>query len=638
MKYTNLQGYKTIKEYVDYKLSFLKDKELDFKDLYTLMFDNGANIMFESSRGVRIEKVTYLEAKQKADSYAYNIQKKLEGKHKGQAIGLYLENSDTWLEMFWAILKAGYCPLLLNLRLSNEILNNALKSLDAVMVIGENCHLDLPIYAPRDLSEKGEDIGDKDFANTIYVMSSGTSNSIKLCAYTGKEFFNIVKQAEYVINSNPIVKKHYNGELKLLTFLPFYHIFGLVAVYTWFAYFSRTFVKLNDLAPQTIQNTIKRHHVTHIFAVPLFWQKTYESVIKVVKGRGDKTYNKFLEGMKIASKIGDTPIIGKLFIKLAFKEIRENLFGDSPYFMITGGSHIDSRVITFFNNIGYHLANGYGMSEVGITSVELSNKHSLLNSCSIGKPLPGVEYQINENGELLIKSHSSANYVLENGQKTQVADTWFNSHDLASFENGVYHLLGRNDDLVVSITGENLNPNIIEEALYVDGVNDICLIKNQESQIPVLLVSVNRFSKKEKVEEISLKIKELISKNNLDSQIGKIDFVTTSFISENDFKKNRKRIAKEYFNGDMLRYSFENNEQEDELNIKVKEYFANALSKKSEEIPLDADFFLDEGGTSLDYFALIEMLQHDFGVDLVPSEENKLHTVREISDELRRKL
>ena len=191
---------------------------------------------------------------------------------------------------------------------------------------------------------------------------------------------------------------------------------------------------------------------------------------------------------------------------------------------------------------------------------------------------------------------------------------------------------------MVSITGENLNPNIIEEALYVDGINDICLIKDQESQIPVLLVSVNRFSKKEKVQEISSKIKELISKNSLDSQIGKIDFVTTSFISENDFKKNRKRIAKEYFNGDMLRYSFENNEQEDELNIKVKEYFANALSKKSEEISLDADFFLDEGGTSLDYFALIEMLQHDFGVALVPSEENKLHTVREISDELRRKL
>ena len=639
MKYTNIRGYRTLNQYVDYKLSLLKDKEPTYELLYELMFNDESNTMFEHSKGIKIEKITYGEAKKKANLYAKNIKTKFSNLEKNAVVGIYLDNSDTWIEIFWAVLKAGFNPLLLNLRLSNETLNKVLKDTNCQVVIGENCKLSAVTISPSELTNEIKTDLNYEFGEALYVMSSGTTNNVKLCAYTATEFFNIVKQAKYVINGNPIVKKHYDGELKLLAFLPFYHIFGLVALYTWFSYFARTFVLLNDLAPQTIQNTIRRHHITHIFAVPLLWEKTYEAAIKTIKARGEKTYNKFLKGMNIADKIGNVPLIGKLFINLAFKEVRQNLFGESIYFMITGGSHIDKKVISFFNNIGYHLANGYGMSEIGISSFELSNNIKLLNSCSIGNPLPGVEYEINENSELLIKSCSAASYVLEGDKKTDIANTWFNSHDLADYKNGRYYLLGRSDDLVVSVTGENLNPNIIEELLFVDNTNGVCLIKDKETRVPVLLVSINRFLSKEKVDAISNQIKDLINKNNLGNQIGKIDFVTEEFISGDEFKKNRKKIEERYFSGDMSRYCFVDNEEaEDEINKTVKKYFAVALDKSVEDIALDADFFLDEGGTSLDYFALISKLQSDFNVNLVATDENPLHTVRQVSDYLRSRL
>ena len=189
---------------------------------------------------------------------------------------------------------------------------------------------------------------------------------------------------------------------------------------------------------------------------------------------------------------------------------------------------------------------------------------------------------------------------------------------------------------MVSISGENLNPNIIEESLFVDDINGLCLIKDKESGAPILLVSVNRFLSRQKLENISTKIKTLIQENNLGNQIGKIDFVTDPFITGDEFKINRKKIAEDYSEGTMLRYSFKNDEEvEDELNKKVKYYFGIALNKKAEDIALDADFFLDEGGTSLDYFALISKLQNDFGVSLISNEENPLHTVRQVSDYLR---
>ena len=638
MKYTNLHGFKTIKPYIEYKLSLIKDKEPSYALLFELMHNDESNIMFERSKGMRIEKITYGEAKRKAEIYAANIKNRYPKLEQNSVIGIYLENSDTWMEIFWGILKAGFNPLLLNLRLSSVTLNKALKSVNCSIVIGENANLDVEVVSPEQLSKDLDLNLTNEFGDSIFVMSSGTTNNIKLCAYTAIEFFNIVKQAEYVIKSNPLVQKHYNGELKLLAFLPFYHIFGLVALYVWFGYFARTFVLLNDLSPQTIQITIRKHKVTHIFAVPLFWQKTYEAAIKTIKSRGEKTYNKFLKGMALADKYGDTPILGR-FIKNAFKEVRENMFGDSVYFMITGGSHVDSRIISFFNNIGYHLTNGYGMSEIGISSFELSSKNKVVNSCSVGNPLPGVEYQINENGELLIKSCGSAHYILEGDKRIDVSGNWFNSHDLAEYKNGRYYLLGRSDDLVVSITGENLNPNIIEESLLVDDINGVCLIKDKDTGVPILLVSINRFMPKKKLDSITSKIKTLIQEYNLGNQIGKIDFVTSPFITGDEFKMNRKKIAEDYFKGTMLRYSFENDQEiEDEINKKVKEYFAETLNKEADEISLDKDFFLDEGGTSLDYFALIVKLQNDFGVSLIPNDENPLHTVRQISDYLRSNL
>ena len=167
----------------------------------------------------------------------------------------------------------------------------------------------------------------------------------------------------------------------------------------------------------------------------------------------------------------------------------------------------------------------------------------------------------------------------------------------------------------------------------------MCLIKDKETRVPILLVSINRFLKKEKVDAISNKIKTLINQNNLGNQIGKIEFVTEEFIVGDEFKKNRKKIEDRYLSGDMSRYCYKSEiEEEDEINKTVKKYFAIALDKSIEDIALDADFFLDEGGTSLDYFALISKLQNDFNVNIVSSEENPLHTVRQVSDYLRSRL
>lgn len=73
--------------------------------------------------------------------------------------------------------------------------------------------------------------------------------------------------------------------------------------------------------------------------------------------------------------LGEVLGIGRMLLPIAFRRMRENLLGESVPCGITGGSAHRRETLNSFNGIGYHLANGYGMTEIGIMSVELSEKN-----------------------------------------------------------------------------------------------------------------------------------------------------------------------------------------------------------------------------------------------------------------------
>ena len=321
-----------------------------------------------------------------------------------------------------------------------------------------------------------------------------------------------------------------------------------------------------------------------------------------------------------------------------FKEIRDQLFGDSISFMITGGGHISEEVLTFFNSIGYRLANGYGLSEIGITSVELSDDPKVLNSGSIGHPLFGVMYKIKDD-DLIIKSIAQSRYVYEFGQVTKNDDKWYETRDIVKMIDGCYHIYGREDDLIISLTGENLNPDILEEKLVVENSSGVCLINSKNYDMPVLLVSINKFLSPEKANKVLEDVKNKINELNLTGQIGEVILVSEPLIREEEFKLNRKRVARDYYNGDLQLYSMEEvvEEEDDELSFNIKKLFAIALNKNVEEIHSKSDFFVDEGGTSLDYFVIVNKVNEEYGVNLSASEK-PLSTVESIVNYIKSQL
>lgn len=637
MKNNTLGGYRTIEAYVTAKLKHFNSLEHSFASMFEVMFSERENIIYEKSCGYKIEYVTYGEASDRVISCSNRIRKLTGGLPHDSVIGLYMENDINWIVAFWAILRSGYRPLLLNARLGDEILCRAMKSCDTRLVISDGKVFEDVSTVSFGKLMSGDEPQDccEDFGTEVLIMSSGTTSSPKICAYTPEEFYCLINDSYDIIASCEQIQKFYDGQLKLLTFLPFYHVFGLVAVYVWFAFFSRTFVHLGDYSSQTILNTIRRHKVTHIFAVPMFWNEVYKQAIKTIKDRGEETYERFCKGMELARRMGDVPVIGQQFIRSAFSEVRENLFGESIRFMITGGSEIKPEVLSFFNLIGYRLANGYGMTEIGITSVELSSKREILNKGFVGKPLSSVEYSISEEGSLLVRGGSVAKYVLEDGKKCAVSD-WYDTRDLAECVDGHYRILGRMDDLVIAENGENLNPCLVEPLLTADESYQLCLIgalKDGET-LPTLLVSAGSHVTAEKYEAVRGEIAQRLQKNDLSSMIRKIVFVKKPLMDAGDIKINRTRLTEQYNSGSLELIDPEKIASaecvENELANYVRELYSAVFEKPVEEIGMDTDFFLDEGGTSLDYFAMISKIQEDYDVSFPATQEKTLTTVREL--------
>ena len=636
MKAKNLAGFPDIDSFVRYKLDRLRATDRRMSDLFELMYAEGDNIMIERTDGYAIEKRTYAQCKAQAIELSEKLHALTKDVPANAMIGLCMDNSAEWIALFWAILRCGFRPLLMNIRLDDEMLNAILNEHAVAAVLSDGRMFDVRTITLDQLLSETPESFEAAFADEVILMTSGTSEHVKLCSYTGERFYRQIENSAALIHVSKRIQQHYEGELKHLTFLPFYHIFGLTAMYIWFAFFSRTFVLLKDFTPKTLLNTVRKHKVTHIFAIPLLWERIYETAVSEIEKRGDKTKAKFEKGMRIMDRIGDVPVLGDLFAKFAFREVREGIFGESPRFLISGGSRISKEALRFFNNIGYRLANGYGMTEIGIASVELSDKRTLLKDGSVGRPVADIECRVAQNGELWIRGKSLASAIETDGVRTERNEKdWFCTHDLARIEDGRLFILGRADDLIVCENGENLNPDQLESRIVLSNHRPICLVsaEGESGAEPTLVVELSAHADVDTARAIRSEAQEALETLHLNGAVRRIVLTKTPLISGQEFKVSRARVRSGLQNGRIVPFEIDAAsaaEEDAELIDRVAGHFAEALRRPIEEIGPDAQFFYDLGGTSLDYFAMIASIQGEFNVGFPTSAGQSLTTVREI--------
>ena len=620
----------------------LREGDGTFKNIFEAQFSQKENVFFEFERNGKPISVTFGEVEKQVDSLAAYLLSFLKGK-KDMYIALNLDNSVEWAVGFYAILKSGNKPYLVNLRHPVTLTQSILRTLkvDYCLDNGESNKYGLAsIRMDGHLHDEVKGI-DFPWANEIALSTSATSMQEKICLYSGAEILEQLRNTESVLKKTKMVRKTYQGTIKLLAFLPFYHIFGLITTFFWFTYFGYEIVLLQDYAPQTILKTIRRFTVTHVFAVPLFWHEIEKSVRTEVKKRGLEA--KFEKGCNLSLKMPSW--LSLWFARRAFKEVRNALFGDSVKFCIVGGSYIRPSAQRLLNAIGYPLFNGYGTSEIGITSCDFSIPLKKRLKCSVGKPFPSVCYSL-EDGCLVVSGKSTC-YATIVGGEFKKTDSSFMTLDLAGVdEEGDYYIRGRKSDLIVAKNGENINPDDLENSFKLDGYplrRYVVLGLGENKDEPSFIGEVEESITPEEAEALRKALYEQNESLPMSSRVESFYLTRDALQSEGAIKVSRSYVYAGLNKKEIKLLGFEDlfaSKQENlgEVEEIIREIFAKNLSIEVDKIESTSHFVYDLGGTSLSYYAILVEINERFHVNLTYDENNPLFTVGEFSAAVREAL
>ena len=607
------------------RTQLLKDSGRTLKELYEIIFDCPDMVMSITSTVARKLSLNYGEAKRDVERLALSIKAKF---GSGNYVGLYGENSSKWIVLFWAILRSGNKPYLVNLRQPASFSEGILKTLNAVAVIytsDESCPLNYESCSFDSLMNENSD-SERDldtFADEIALSTSGTTLKEKICFYTGKEICSQILNVTSIVKENPNMIGSYRGEVRMLAFLPLYHIFGLEAMYLWFAFVGSGFVFMTDMAPANILRTVRNNNVTHIFAVPLLWHAVEKNVVHTVAGEDEKLQRKFEKAKKISLSLQNiSPKLGEFFAKKALATVRGRLFGDSIRFCISGGSFIKPSTLELINALGYPLYNGYGMSEVGITSVELAKKPKYRMLGSIGRPFDSVNYRIGDEGQLLIKGDSLCSRMTVDSHSFDMPE-WFDTGDVVhADEDGRYYIDGRISDIVFGDDGENLNPDFTERAFHLSCANAFSVLGNEDKSKLMLVVQVPGELMEYQRMQILSDIEKCNAELPLSYQVREVRFTYDPIMPADAIKVSRAYLRREIDAGRVRLFDnleepvHEDFGEDSEIKHILRQMVADVLDIPVDKVSDNGHFMNDLGGTSLDYFALVSEINEKFDITL----------------------
>ena len=352
--------------------------------------------------------------------------------------------------------------------------------------------------------------------------------------------------------------------------------------------------------------------------------------MKSVKEKNmEKKFNKGINlSIKLQSIFSNS---GDKKAKRLMKEVTDNLFGKSVLFCISGGSYIKDETLKVINGLGYPLYNGYGMSEIGITSVELGNIKDRLKN-SIGHPFESIKYDIKDN-ELYVYGTSISHKMKIDGEYVYNND-YFKTMDLCHKDNNdSYYIDGRKDDLFIGANGENISPDLLEKEYNIDKIVGLSIL-NLDNQLS-MVIQIDSYLSKDNVKSIYDNVLSISNKLDSSYRISKIFFTYDNIKSELAIKVSRQYLLKKIENKEVNLFSYNEMKENvledvniDILNI-VKEEMAKALGI-SFEIGDNQNFFFDLNGNSLDYFSLISALNDRFNITITFEEKN-YHTSLELA-------
>lgn len=236
-------------------------------------------------------------------------------------------------------------------------------------------------------------------------------------------------------------------------------------------------------SPRTWSNMLTRVQVAIDESTP-FKRRLYNHfmpyAIELERARMEGKKPSFLQ--KLWRGVGELLIYGPIKDHLGLGRVRR------PY---TAGEAIGEDIFLFFRALGLGLRQFYGQTEnVALAAAQSADEVKLH---TVGRPFPGIEIRIDDNGEILMKGANVFSGYYQQPEETAevLKDGWLHTGDAGYLEDdGQLVVLGRASEVVYTAKGERFIPTYIENRLqFSHYIRDVCVLgKNRDYLAAIVII------------------------------------------------------------------------------------------------------------------------------------------------------
>jgi long-chain acyl-CoA synthetase len=302
-----------------------------------------------------------------------------------------------------------------------------------------------------------------------FLYTSGTTGNPKGVVLT---HHNVMYEAVSTLDAGGL-----HGPQRTISYLPLAHIAERIL-----ATYAPPFLGSHVHAipdPAGLLGALGEVHPTAFFGVPRVWEKIKTGISAKLAEDPDPANQKLVTDAMAAGlawtqahEYGNamTPEVEEAFAKadeaiLAFLRLLLGL--DQVQWAASAAAPMPLEVAKFMGGLGVRVYDVYGMTET--TGAFTSNGPDAFKLGTVGRPNPGVEVRLAEDGEILCRGpvNTPGYYKQESATRNLVdEDGWIRTGDIGTVdEDGFYSVVDRKKELIITSAGKNIAPSNIENYL-----------------------------------------------------------------------------------------------------------------------------------------------------------------------------
>ncbi len=325
-----------------------------------------------------------------------------------------------------------------------------------------------------------------------FIYTSGTTGPPKGCVISHGNYRAMLD----MVNENSVIE----GEDITYLYLPLAHSFALLIQLGSFdlgatiAYWERD--------PLKIMPNLAEVRPTYFPSVPRIFEKIYTLATSSMEKEGGIKKAVFDWSIRIGGKVRELERAGRRpgFLlrkqyefadKQVLSKIR-GLFGGKLRLAVSGAAPISPDILRFFDAAGVLVLEGWGMTETS-TAATISTPEEFKIG-TIGKPFPGCEVKIAEDGEILVKGPNVFQGYYKNDEATRetIVNGWLHTGDLGSIDaEGFITITGRKKDIIITAGGKNITPANLENEIKQHPLVSQCVVVGDRRPYLVGLVTLD---------------------------------------------------------------------------------------------------------------------------------------------------